>query len=250
MKNVSKRPRYNKQIKKEVKEDKKEINKVYKKSYNILKPISLKNKEVKMFDFHSETNDIMYVFNNNNGILLNGMFKGAANYQRIGNRIKIKRIQYKMRILRSDVTLNATASTYFKLAMIYDSMNNSLSTPSNSVWMTCDKTGTLAAEPYSFLNSSNINRFTPICEHVYISPMPNAYPIPSTTFTYTATEQNQVYWEGDIKCDLPIIFYTDGVSGGIGDIQSGAISFFPMSPGNSPQNWNTAINVRFTFTDD
>lgn len=248
MKYDSKRKKINNEDKDKNKEDKKKISKVYKNPL-VLRPVNRKKKEYKMFDYEREVNNILYAFQNNNGYLLNGMFKGAAVYQRIGDFIKIKRIQYKIRINRTDVTDQATNSTFFRLAIVYDSRPNGNLTSSNSVWLTLDKDGTLKNSPYAYQNTGNLDRYTILVEENYISPFPNS-PGTYNFYTYVATEPNQTYFCGDIKCDLPVNFFSTGISGEVGDIQAGSISFFPMSPGSNPTHWTAAISVRFTFTDE
>jgi len=249
--NVSKTAKYKRKNKDKDDDHKRVYKKPTKKATcrtQIIRPPLPRTKEIKVFDKDSMLNVLLPTNSNQNGYFLNGMQRGAGSYNRIGDYIRIKRIQYKIRNLRVDAVSPLTQSTCITNTLVWDGMNQTNLTSSNGVWRGIDQTGNYVSSYLSYPNPSNFDRFKIIAEHRYITPTFNVF-----NGAYAAmvpNEPNESFWEGDIECDLPVKFYTNQSSGDVGDVQSGSISFFPRCPGNDIAVWNAQIVIRFTFIDE
>lgn len=163
--------------------------------------------------------------------LINGIAAGSDFNQRIGRKITIKTVQIRGHLLHQTAT---ASNTLARVLVVYDSQPNG-TTPSSTDILT-------SGSSQSFMNLNNRDRFRVISD--------STFSLGDRNITATQAVQGSpstalinVYK----RVDLPVIF--DGVTGGIGDIQTGAIWVLCVGDQAANNAYNAAIACRVRYVD-
>lgn len=94
--------------------------------------------------------------------LLNTPIVGAAFYNRIGSRIRMKSVDLRIQFLRHPLPLGSTYSengTIYRMALIYDAQFNGAYPAWNDIFLNYDISGTPQGNILSMINMNNRSRF-------------------------------------------------------------------------------------------
>jgi len=163
-------------------------------------------------------------------VLLNGMMMGTDASTRIGRRIVIRSIEWKMTMTGSDVN---HSSTLYRFAIVYDSQTNGLP-PSVADIYSSAIAGVSCPPAQTPRNISNKARFQVLYDsglHKVVGN--NAIVVPigvapyDINFLGNLTDNTCNVHQGYLKIKKPVQ-YNSGNAGTVGDIQTGGLFFVAM----------------------
>jgi len=177
---------------------------------------------------------------------------GTSFYERIGNNIMYKSLMFKAKI---DGPTDLESDRTIRIAIVYDKQPSGVAATLEDIFQDVSITGATQFSGFSGNNITNISRFSIIRDYVRIQSktIKDGFGIYYNTL---ATNQQQtkgsknsdIYIEDYIKLpSLPQTFTKAGATGGIADVQSGAIYVCIFgSQANTPQTVGWTIRARYS----
>jgi len=197
----------------------------YNKNYNV-NSAAIK-KEVKCVDMSIDipTGSMVATTNTNvNMAPINCIQPGTGSWNRIGKRIKMKSVRWKMLITFSaDTSGGFCKNNSVRVALVYDKQPSSGAVPAfDQIFGSTNQNGTEATyNVFDNLRVDNTDRFTVIKDDVYTSNNQNVVP---TSETPASVSEYQVYVDTFVKLkDLDTVFSGQSNPCTIADISSGAM---------------------------
>jgi hypothetical protein len=170
--------------------------------------------------------------------LINGLIPGTERYNRLGRRVTAKSIMVRCYLYTSAAS-PAVVDDLFRIAVIWDEQPIGTLPTSAQLWNGVDSSGAVTTNMLSFNNRDNSMRFKTLRTHTV---QINAENQASETY------QGRIYWEWNIPCNFTTQ-YNAGVTGGLGDIVTGALYLVAHGNNSSTAQWSIDYTTRFKFND-
>lgn len=189
-----------------------------------------------------------YEPNNPNYILINPVIQGTAKYNRIGDKILIKKISVKASYyLQAPIDTHGVETT--RLSLVYDKQPNGALCTYQDIFKGYAGNGQITTSTLAFPYVSNKNRFQPIIDNYYQTPLLIQGGGVVYTWTVNSYKPNSMFFQKEINCDLPVTFYENANAGTIGDYQSGAL-ILALITNSTPPFFAVRIYIRVEFEDN
>lgn len=170
--------------------------------------------------------------------LINGLIPGVERYNRLGRRVTAKSINVRCYVYTSAAS-PAVVDDLFRFAVVWDEQPTGTLPTSANLWNGVDSSGAVTTNMLSFNNRDNSMRFKVLRTHTV---QINAEQQASETY------QGRIYWEWNIPCNYTTQ-YNAGVTGGLGDIVTGALYLVAHGNNSSTAQWSVDYTTRFKFFD-
>lgn len=183
------------------------------------------------------------------GLLMNGTVQGAAQQQRIGNKISMKSLRIKGNI----INLLTAVQTSGRILVVYDKQTNGVVPALTDVINTRTSiTAAATTTAYSNLNLDNVERFTILRDMTFILPS-----VTNTAGVLTNTgwdSQNQPNGSSFFDVDMFIKLkgmttLYKGATSGIGDIATGGIYMYLINH-QGIASWTFRNTIRLRYNDN
>lgn len=170
--------------------------------------------------------------------LINGLIPGVERYQRIGRRVSAKSIQVRCYVYTSALS-PAVVDDLFRFAVVWDEQPTGTLPASSALWQGVSNAGVTSTNMLSWNNRDNAMRFKMLRTHFL--------PINAETQALESNE-GRIQWEWNIPCKN-VTQYNAGVSGGLGDIVTGALYFVAHGNNSASAQFSVDVAVRYKFHD-
>jgi len=183
-----------------------------------------------------------------NGVLLNGIVQGAAQFNRIGNKIAMKSLRVRGQI----INLLTNVQTYARIVIVYDKQCNGSIPTSSVVLQTRDSAGASANTAFSELNMDFMERFTILRDYSVMLPSVTntAGVLTNIGFDPGQNSSGGSIFEVDLFIKLKgLITLYKGATAGIADIATGGLYMYCISHQNS-NTWAFRNTERLRYYDN
>lgn len=183
-------------------------------------------------------------------LLLNGVQNGSSFYNRIGNKIEMKSLEF-----RSQIAVNSNAMVgsheYLRFAIIYDAQPNGANPTWADIFTSYQENGTTTSTNWSFLNINNRERFKVFADWTFSAPWASDSPPSSQDNTAANNCQEAVNFHRFIKLKRLVTNYKGSSNPAtIGDIATGSLLFVALgNRASGAANYNVNVSARLRYYD-
>lgn len=177
--------------------------------------------------------------------LLNGVAQGAAFYQRLGNRFRVKAIHLKAVFypLRTTTAL----SEMMRVMIVYDRQANGAAPVLSDLLLDRNNAGTTGTDPLSGINIDKRSRYTVLYDFMQELP---SHTVTGAVITNVGDSANGTIYKLNKVISFPngLTCQCDGATAAIGDIETGSIymiTFGNVASGSEGFTCNSSARVYF-----
>jgi len=174
--------------------------------------------------------------------------KGTSRYNRIGDKIVLKKITLSGYYYLTQQVMIAHLSETTRVILVYDKTPNGLSSPYLDIFKGYNTNGTSIESNIAYQYPTTLNRFKVLYDEIWQSPW-IIEDNNSIEFTPSSYKKNANYFKKEISCNLPVVFYEDANSGNIADYQTGALLLLFITGHDNPF-WGAKMYMRAEFEDN
>jgi len=182
------------------------------------------------------------------GVLLNGIVQGAAQYNRIGNKIAMKSLRVRGQI----ISIATGVQTYGRILFVYDKQTNGTVPASNIVLQTRISDGTTSTGAFAELNMDYLERFVILRDYQFNLPSVtnNAGVLTNVGFDSGQNNGGGSVFEVDLFIKLKgIQTLYKGATAGAGDIATGGLYMYVMNH-QGVNTWTFRNTERLRYYDN
>lgn len=173
--------------------------------------------------------------------------KGTSRYNRIGDKIVLKKITIAgYFFITTQVVAHISETT--RMILLYDKTPNGLSSPYLDIFKGYNTNGTAIESNIAFQYPTTKNRFKVLYDEIWQSPW-IIEENNGVQFTPSSFKKNANYFKKEINCNLPVVCYEDANSGNIADYQTGALLLL-FTTGHDVPFWGAKVYMRAEFEDN
>jgi len=177
-------------------------------------------------------------------VVINDTVQGSAFYQRVGNKISMKNLQFDLSLIPS---ANANAvSDWIRVLVFYDKQTNAAAPPRSTVLLDTDSVGGTTTTSMSGLNIQNRDRFKVLVDEKLWVPPTTASGANSNHSTDPISKAFAVKRFVSLR-NLETVYNQVG-GGGVGDITSGGLFYIVMCK-NANCGYGFDVKARLRYAD-
>lgn len=180
--------------------------------------------------------------------LLNGVQAGTGFFNRIGNKIEMKSLEFRSAI-RVNGNAPAAGNEYLRLVIIYDAQPNGALPTWADIFTSYDNAGATTSTNYSYLNINNRERFKVFADWTFSVPSANDAPLNGDVACAIKTDQEAINFHRFIKLRKLVTNYKGSTNpAAIGDIATGSLLFTFIgnrAPGAGQYNVDFSCRLRY-----
>lgn len=182
--------------------------------------------------------------------ILNGIQNGAGFYNRIGNKVEMKSLEFRAQISLSDK--NTTSGVdYIRFAIIYDAQPNGAYPTWADIFTSYTDQGLTSSDAFSFLNINNRERFKVFADWVFRSGFDGNVGLTAEVAEQLNTCQEATNFHRFIKLKRLVANYKSSSNpAAVGDVATGSLLFVTL--GSRPDldaNYNVQWSARLRYYD-
>jgi len=182
--------------------------------------------------------------------LLNGIQNGSAFYNRIGNKVEMKSLEFRANLGLS--ANNTTSGTeYLRFAIIYDAQPNGVFPTWADIFTSYDNAGATTSDQFSYLNINNRERFKVFADWAFTAPFGANTAVTNEAMCAMNTCQEATNFHRFIKLKRLVANYKGSASpSAIGDLATGSLFFVSFGTrAAADANYQIYFSARLRYYD-